>query len=98
MTLTYSEVITLFFITSVVFSLVLILITYLSLRKMLLPFAETGITKAVTVLKCPLCNYVVKRAFREGDHIGAVSSETCPIHNMNLIVYEIYTESPTRSE
>jgi len=80
--------------------IVLIFITYFFMRKhVLMPQpVELVTTKAVTVLKCPLCDYRLRRGFREGDHIGAISSETCPIHGANLVVEAVYCETEEKKE
>jgi len=80
--------------------IVLIFITYFFMRKHIFtaPAGEIVTTKAVTVLKCPLCDYRLRRSFREGDHVGAVASETCPIHGTNLIVEAVYSETEEKKE
>ncbi|NPB01106.1 MAG: hypothetical protein GXO10_06995 [Crenarchaeota archaeon] len=80
--------------------IVLIFITYFFMRRHVFapPAGEIVTAKAVTVLKCPLCDYRLRRSFREGDHVGAVASETCPIHGTNLIVEAVYSETEEKKE
>ncbi len=80
--------------------IVLIFITYFFMKKHVLTPrpAELVTAKAITVLKCPLCDYRLRRGFKEGDHIGAISTETCPIHGTNLVVEAVYSEYMEKKE
>ncbi len=92
-----AEIYTLFMLLSLSLMIILIFVTYMFMRKTMFVSIETVTGKAITVLKCPHCSYTVRRVFRDGDHVGAVAAEKCPIHDANLIVSEIYTET-TSSE
>ncbi len=91
-----TELYVLFMVLSLSIMFVLIFVTYMFMRKTMFVSFETAVGRAVTVLKCPYCDYTLRRVFREGDHVGATASEKCPIHNVNLVVSEIYTETPSQ--
>jgi len=90
-----TELYALFMALSLSLMMILIFVTYMFMRKTMFVSIETVTGKAITVLKCPYCSYTIRRVFREGDHVGAVAQEKCPIHDANLIVSEIYTETPS---
>ncbi len=95
------SIFTIYFTTVTIGAIIaLIFITYFFMRKHIFapPSGEVLSAKAVTVLKCPLCDYRLRRSFKEGDHVGAIAPETCPIHGTNLIVEAVYSESEEKKE
>ncbi len=51
--------------------------------------------KLVTVLRCPKCGYERRRSFTKGDYIGKTTGEKCPKCGTDMVIYEIYAETPT---
>jgi len=89
------DLIMLVFFSTLVLSLLLIIITYIVLKKVLVGASDLQEDRVYTILRCPLCNYTIRRLYRPGDYVGKVANETCPTHNTKLIVYEIFRETLT---
>ncbi len=87
------DLVMLIFLSTLAMSVMLIVIIYLVFRRVLISPSSTLEGKIVTVLRCPLCNYAVRRTFKLGDYVGKVDSEVCPSHRVNLVVYEIFREA-----
>lgn len=55
-------------------------------------FVEQKAHKVLTVLKCPVCGYIITREYKQGDYVGALTNEYCPRDHHRLIITDIYRE------
>ncbi len=54
---------------------------------------QKPLTKTVTVLRCPACNYTEKRAYTKGDYVGKQDRECPACKKARLVIEAIYEET-----
>ncbi len=90
---TLSDIVMVVFFSTLVLSVLLVVITYLALRRMFIGTSLMQENRVYTILKCPLCSYTIKRLYKIGDYIGKTVQETCPTHGVNLVIHDIFREA-----